>query len=193
MVEKRLTNQTTPLSRFMFSSVILMWSQWELLFTLICEPGALEPSISANYTIICSPTPMIQQAVKAVQCYIDAFYCQANQLYVADLEKWNFRWQARLCIVNTRDSRCPDSQGRHKKWSVFAESTTGPVRITGADTCTWTIKKCTLRQSALDKINALWVKERCVDAGAWTLPWMHRHLVHIHTDNWRLCEQCTLK
>jgi hypothetical protein len=119
MIEERLTNQTSPQSRFMFSFVILMWSKWEL-FTLVWEVGALEPSISANYTIISSLVQIIQQAVKAVPCYIDAFYCQASQLYAADLEKWNFRWQARLCIVNTRDSRCPDSQGRHKKWSAFA-------------------------------------------------------------------------
>jgi len=52
MAELRLTNPTSPLSRFTFSYVILMWSQWELLFTLICEAGALEPSKSDNYTII---------------------------------------------------------------------------------------------------------------------------------------------
>jgi hypothetical protein len=98
VVEEHLTNQTSPLSRFMFSYVILMWSQWELLFTLICEAGVLEPSISANYTIICSLEQMIQQAVKAVPCYIDAFYWQASHLYVVDVERWNFRWHARLCM-----------------------------------------------------------------------------------------------
>jgi hypothetical protein len=41
-IELRLINQTSPLSHFMFSYVILMWSQWELLFTSICEPGALQ-------------------------------------------------------------------------------------------------------------------------------------------------------
>jgi hypothetical protein len=158
MVEEHLTNQTSPLSRFMFNCAILTWSQWELLFALICEAGALEPSIPANYTIICSFEQMIQQVVKAVPCYIDAFYWQASHLYVTNLERWNFRWHARLCIVNTRDSRCPDSQGRHKKWSVFTESTTGPARVTSAEKCTWTIKKCALRQSALDKLNTLWVK-----------------------------------
>lgn len=118
MVQLRWTNLTSPLSRFMFIYVLLIWLQCELMFTLICEACALEPSISANYTAVCLLGPMIQQAVNGCTMLNRCFLLPSQQATCSWSGEIHFRWQARLCIVNTRDSRCPDSQGRKKVVSV---------------------------------------------------------------------------